>query len=281
MYMNKILCECGSEYRKNDKSRHEKTIKHQEFIKNKIGIGSNEIKQEEIYESYSNSQDSSEYEKNEYNDNFLDNLNSNVYIPQEKIKEQEKEKEKIEKENKKIQKEQEKLSKKILKVNDEFDDDIFSSNPTPIHGKDKLILMKKINQYKILFKDQLKNFKIKKNATVQELNIAIDEMQNIIDLSSTNEFYIDGIIYSIKVIENLTVNSKNFNITGLSELLKLNPEFNDLCKQLFLKYGSFNNILPEYKIIFIVAVSANLVRNKNMNKDKINAYLDEEVRINN
>ena len=79
--MDKFKCECGSFYRKNDKSRHERTIKHKKFSENKIGIASNQI-----YESYSNSSDviSSEkrsIENNEHNenDNFLDELNADKY----------------------------------------------------------------------------------------------------------------------------------------------------------------------------------------------------------
>jgi hypothetical protein len=76
------------------------------------------------------------------------------------------------------------------------------------------------------------------------------------------------------MVEGFTIKT-NYNISGLSDLLKSNCEFHSLCKQLYLKYGSFNAISPEYKLIFLVATSAYVVRNKNKNKPIIDSYLDE------
>ena len=49
------------------------------------------------------------------------------------------------------------------------DDDIFSGTPTELLGLDKRQLLSKINQYKALFPNQLKSFKIKKNPSVENL----------------------------------------------------------------------------------------------------------------
>ena len=63
-------------------------------------------------------------------------------------------------------------------------------------------------------------------------------------------------------------------------MLKLNPEFKSLCKQLYLKYGSFTNISPEYKMIFLVSTTAYIVKNKNKNKIDINNFLDGPSNLN-
>jgi hypothetical protein len=126
-----------------------------------------------------------------------------------------------------------------------------------------------------MFKEELSKFKIKKNPSVEELKLAIVEMMNIIETKSTDAFVIDGLLASLKMIEGYTVNSQNYNISGLSDLLKMNSEFHNLCKQLFLKYGSFNNISAEYKLMFLVFTSAYIVRNKNKNKGAINDFLNE------
>ena len=41
-----------------------------------------------------------------------------------------------------------------------YDHDIYSDNPTPLLGKDKRILLSKLNQYKLLFPDELRNLKL-------------------------------------------------------------------------------------------------------------------------
>ena len=63
-------------------------------------------------------------------------------------------------------------------------------------------------------------------------------------------------------------------------MLKMNPEFRSLCKQLYLKHGSFASISPEYKMMFLVFTTAYICRNKNMHKQEINAFLDQPIEIN-
>ena len=284
-------CECGSIYRTCDRKRHELTKTHLNYINGK----SNNVQPIEthnsIYESDSETDDAISVNNN--NDDFLDSLNNDKYISQTEINEQNKLKENERKENEKLQKQNERINKQNEKMyrapvqhrpvkhvtikediyND--DDDLFSSKPTEIVGKEKLVLIKKAQSYKIMFKNELKSFKIKKNATTEELNTAIEEMQNLIECVSTDEFVTDGILQSLKVVEGMTVtNNNNYNISGLSDMLKQNPEFKSLCKQLYLKYGTFQNVSPEYKMMFLVFTSAYIVRNKNKNRQAINEFLD-------
>ena len=277
----KVTCECGITYRGCDKKRHEASKTHINFFtsqKSNVSGVENNIHDDISIENSSNISDE---------DNFLDDMNNNKYVGQSDIEQRNKELLEQKKENEKINKENEKNIKSIMKqnkppiirkeniYNDDNEDELFSNNATPIYGKEKLQLIKKAQQYKIMFKNELKSFKIKKNANVEELNIAIGEMQNLIETTSTDQFITDSILSSLKIVEGVTANYQNYNISGLSDLLKLNPEFNSLCKQLYLKYGSFNAISPEYKMMFLVFTSAYIVRNKNKSKSAINDFLNQ------
>ena len=60
-------------------------------------------------------------------------------------------------------------------------------------------------------------------------------MEVLVELNSVDDFLTVSIIQSVKVIENTTAHTENYNITGLSEILKANPQFHSLCKQLYIK----------------------------------------------
>ena len=119
----------------------------------------------------------------ELDDNFLSELNSSNY---QKEQEEElnreanlKQQKELEKERIKQQKEQEKYMKTIekeqvkinrsnkAKINN--DNELYSDEGTCIQGKEKLLLLHKIKQYKTLFPDELKSFKIKPNCSVSDL----------------------------------------------------------------------------------------------------------------
>ena len=48
---------------------------------------------------------------------------------------------------------------------------------------------------------------------------------------------------SLKLCENYTINTK-YDISGLSDLLKMNKQLNSVCKQMMLKYNCFTNTPP-------------------------------------
>ncbi|MEI7670131.1 MAG: hypothetical protein WCJ33_08620, partial [Pseudomonadota bacterium] len=67
-----------------------------------------------------------------------------------------------------------KIKKGKPQINNDFDSSMFSANGSEILGRDKRILLTKIRQYKSLFPDTFKTFKIKANANVQELQTYLD-----------------------------------------------------------------------------------------------------------
>ena len=85
-------------------------------------------------------------------------------------------------------KNEEKLEKEKEKLEDE--DDEFNSQ---IMGRSRRELYNSISKYKELFKEELKNFKIKKTASVEELQSYISEMQVIIETTSIDSFLMDSL----------------------------------------------------------------------------------------
>ena len=112
-----------------------------------------------------------EYIPESFDEDFLQELNASNYQKQreeednreanlKQQKEQEKERIKAQKEREKYmqQLEKEKVRSNKAKINS--DSDLYSEEGTEIKGKDKLMLLHKIKQYKTLFPDELKTFKI-------------------------------------------------------------------------------------------------------------------------
>ena len=164
----------------------------------------------------------------------------------------------------KIEKEKEKLE----------EDDEFNSQ---IIGRTRRELYNSISKYKELFKLELQHFKIKKNASVEELQSYISEMQVIIETTSIDSFLMDSLYTALGLIEPITKNTQKFNIIGLSDILKSNKQFNSLAKQMLLKYGCYSNVGPEYQVLLIIISSVYVIVNKNNNRESINNYLNEKI----
>lgn len=187
----------------------------------------------------------------------------------------------------KAEEKENKKSKKSTKSNnvcfsmssdeEECDDNIFSENGTEILGREKMILLSKVSQFKQLFPEKLKSFKIKKNSSVEDLKMYIVEMESIIEVSNIDQFLYDGIIQSIKVVEGVTSYTKNYNVKGMADMLKVNVQFNNLCKLLFIKYHIFSAVPVEYQILMIFSTTAVLCMQKNKNKDQINEFLNQKI----
>ena len=143
-------------------------------------------------------------------------------------------------------------------------------------GKDRRQLLNRIAQYKELF-SELKTFKIKKGSSVEELQAYIIEIQCVIETSSIDTFLMDSIYTVMNLIEPLTIKSKYCNITGLTNLLKSNKQFNSLTKQMLLKYNCYSNVSPEYQILLIIVSSVYITVNKNNNRSSIESYLNEKI----
>ena len=63
--------------------------------------------------------------------------------------------------------------KEILKMNKK--NDVENIEITEIKGENRLLLNEKISQFIILFPEELKNFKYKKNVSEEELQAILDE----------------------------------------------------------------------------------------------------------
>jgi len=216
------------------------------------------------------------------NDNFLDDLN-NVHYKEEV--EEPKQKIKDVKPNKKessVSLDSHSLLDKIKKgktdkpQNNDFDTSMFSANGSEILGRDKRILLTKIRQYKSLFPDTFKTFKIKANANVQELQTYLDEMDSIVECDSVEQFLLDSILQCIKLVEGVSSYTK-YDVQGLADLLKANKQFHQLSKQLFIKYKVFNAVPPEMQMLMLVSTTAYICNCKNKRKGEIEAYLNQPI----
>ena len=178
----------------------------------------------------------------------------------------------------KLQAKLEKQAKKSVKQDDDTDS-LFGDVSTPMLGRDRILLMTKIKQFKTLFSDsnpEVKKFKLKKNPTVQDLNDAIVELQTIVDCGSVETFCEGAILSVIQMTEGLTANTK-YDLSGLSLLLKQNKEFHTLCKILYIKYSVFSKVPPEIQLVLIISITSSICMQKNRKKGELNAYLNSPV----
>ena len=248
------------------------------------------IIEEPIVEEVKEEEEEEEYIPESFDEDFLQELNASNYQKQREEEDNReanlKQQKELEKERIKAQKEQEKYLQQLekekvrnnkAKVNS--DSDLYSDEGTEIRGKDKLILLHKIKQYKTLFPDELKTFKIKPNASITELKQYIDDIDVIVSTSDVDQFLTDSILQCIKLLEIPTSRTKNYNITGLADLLKANKQFHQLCKKLYLKYNCFDAVPPEYQLVILVATTAWVCKNKNSNKDSLEAYLNQPIEL--
>lgn len=220
-------------------------------------------------------------ESTEY-DTFLDELCNEpetepVYSPDEVDEEPEPEPEPIKKPRKSRAKKGEKHEAQEHKnINDMENEELYADDATPILGKDRLQIIKKIESYKVLFKDELKNFKLAKNPTIDILEMALAEIETIIELGTIDSFITDSIIQCIKLTEGASSYTK-YNLTGLSAILKENKQFHSLLKQLYLKHQIFSEVPAEYQLLMLVATTSILCVQKNASKNQINDRLNEPM----
>ena len=250
---------------------------------------------ESLYEEDSVSEIS---EDNNQDDDFLADLN-NVNFREPPTKEELKEKERIQKEIEKNQQKAVKAEKssrldldsifkrakvaqsvpktpKPQKSQYEDDNSLFDDKGTELLGRDKRMLLSKIQQYKSLFPDELGKFKIKKNCSAEDLKLYLTEMESIVDTSSVEQFLTDSILQCIKMTEGLSSYTK-YDITGCADLLKANKQFHTLTKQMYIKYKVFNNVPPEYSLAVLVATTAYICKNKNTKKKEIESFLSQPI----
>jgi hypothetical protein len=220
---------------------------------------------------------------------FLSDLN-NVNYKEPPTKEELKQQEKIMKEQQKAQKKSRldldkifrsakkaETQKKPEKSNYEDDSSLFDDKGTELLGRDKRILLSKIQQYKSLFPEELGKFKIKKNCSAEDLKLYLSEMESIVDTSSVEQFLTDSILQCIKLTEGVSSYTK-YDITGCADLLKENKQFHTLTKQMYIKYKVFEKVPPEFSLMMLVATTAYICKNKNSKKKEIEQFLNESIK---
>ena len=215
--------------------------------------------EESVEESYDDP-----IERMEMDDEFLRDLTAPVF---QANLEEEKRVFEDEKAMKEMVKNEKKRPKQSIPKPTSFqpDDEYYSNNPTPLLGRDRIILLHKVKQYKLLFPDKLKSFKIKKDPSIEDLKEYLEEMEVLVDVSSVDDFITESILGCIRIIEGVSANTKNYNVSGLSTILKMNKQFHTLCKQLYIKYNVFSNIPPEHQLVMVIITSAYICTQKNKN----------------
>ena len=175
----------------------------------------------------------------------------------------------------KAQKLEEKQRKIEEKIKEKEENKINES--TEIITKTKRQLLAKICKYKKLFKSELNDYKINKNASEDQLKIHITNIQDLLDNNEVDNYINDSIYHCIKMIEPLTCNSKRYNITGLSTMLKMNPQFDIMCKKLMLKYNCFLQTPIEYQFLMCISTSIYLTIQMNQSKPALNEFLNQKI----
>jgi hypothetical protein len=226
--------------------------------------------------------------------NDLNNMNFSCVDPKEEkekekqLKESQKENERFlkarEREEKRLEKLMERENKKTStkrkpKSQGQDDDLLFSENGSEILGREKRELISKLSQYKSLFPEELKKFKVKKNATPPELQQYLDEMETIVNTSSVEQFVTDSILHCIKITEQVSTYTR-FNVQGLSDILNQNPQFHQLSKMLYIKYKIFSAMPIEMQMLMLISTSAYICKCKNDKSAKYEDVLNEPVNNN-
>ncbi len=208
---------------------------------------------------------------------FLEELNNDNYQeppPEKEQRELQKEfKEQI-KEQAKAHKKHEMKEKKVDNIMESSD--LFDETGTEIIGCDRRVIINKLNQYRSLFPKELSKFKVKKGASIEELQAYLQEMSTIVECSSYDNFLSDSILQTIKLVEGGTTATR-YDISGCADMLKANPQFNNLLKQLYVKYNVFTKIPPEIQMVLLVSTTSYICINKNKNKGILNEYLNQPM----
>ena len=221
------------------------------------------------------------------NSDFLEEMENDKYVNEKEIEDNQ---DKLDKIQDKIDKKQNKINSKISNAQRleekqqklqeklrEKENKINSNNESSeIIGKNKRQLLTKINKYKKLYKTELSDYKIMKNASEIQLEEHIKNIEDILDTTEIDTFINDSIFHSISVLENFTINTK-YNIKGLSAMLKLNNQFMNLTNRLMLKYDLFKSTPIEYQMLMCITASIYLTIQKNNARPVMEQYLNQKI----
>ena len=68
-----------------------------------------------------------------------------------------------------------------------------------------------------------------------------------------------------------------YNITGLCNMLKMNHQFDIMCKKLMLKYNCFLQTPLEYQMAMLVSTSIYLTIQMNQSKPAMEQFLNQKI----
>ncbi len=146
---------------------------------------------------------------------------------------------------------------------------------TQLKGVALLQAEQKVAQLQLMFKDELKGFRVKPGPQPLEyVEKVAREMETIVSLGQVDSFIMDSVYQILTMVEGLSARTARANVTGLCELLKSNKEFEKLCKICFIKYRVFAKVPPETQLLFIVSTTAWIAKQRNDGKRQIAEVLN-------
>jgi hypothetical protein len=159
----------------------------------------------------------------------------------------------------------------------DFQPSFISNKGSEILGAERRQRLVKIAQYKKLFanSEAVKKFTIKKNASVNELDDYLSELEVIVSLDGVENLLTDRILKGIQIVEGVSAKTDNFDLTGTADALKNNEMFYQLCKQLWLKYNTFAQIPPEYQMGLLLVTTMTMQMNKNREAKRLSYTLNQ------
>ena len=104
----------------------------------------------------------------------------------------------------------------------------------------------------------------------------IINIQDLLDNNEVDNYINDSIYHCIRMIEGFTSKTK-YDITGLSSMLKMNENFDVMCKKLMLKYNCFCNTPLEYQMVMLVSTSIYLTIQMNKSKPAMEQFLNQKI----
>lgn len=155
--------------------------------------------------------------------------------------------------------------------------DLFSEKPTPIMGKNRRELLTRLSEYRTLFPQELKNFKVKQNATDTQLQEALDEAETIVSCNGVGKMLDEAILTAVQTAEAVSSRTERFDISGTADALRANPEFARLTKLIWIKHRVFAAAPPEAQLMLVVASTAMIMRQRNIKRKEIDGLLSQTM----
>lgn len=178
-----------------------------------------------------------------------------------------------------------KNNKKDENLNKNSNENLNKTNDLQSAVQDDLIyknqLINKINQYKRIFYEFLTDVNCDdiQNNTVAELEETLLCIKNIVqnrNIESNVSLFINVIPYSIEKIGGYL----DYNLDGYTSVVAGNREYYYTMQQILLEMNAFENVSidPKYKLLYILASSAFIVHQTNVQKKlEMKNKLDQNI----